>query len=86
MTSSKRNTRCKTRKSECFFIFGSPTKLFGNVLPTYADIMKFYMKTRNNLKTINESKEPTVSDITEIVAVRVEQIWCVRSMISIEMF
>src|SRR5260221_3792580 len=76
-TSSNSTT---TRKGASCPVFGSPGELSGNVLPTYCDIMKFYVWTKNNLKINTKIKEPTVGEISEIVAVRVEKIWMKASI------
>lgn len=68
MATDKKNTR----KNASCPVLGSPGELSGNVLPTYCDIMKFYMWTRNNVKiSTKPNKEHTVAQIGEIVAERV---------------
>jgi hypothetical protein len=69
-----------TRKGASCPVFGSPSELSGNVLPTFGDIMKFYVWTKNNLKISSETKEPTVAEISEVVAVRIEEIWMKASI------
>lgn len=66
----------KTRKASRCCIFGNIEELKGNMLPTYKDVMKFYNFVRYQLKIkMDTQKEPAISDVAEIVAVRIETIW-----------
>lgn len=57
-------------------IFGTIGELKENVLPTFQDVMKFYEWTRIQLKIQQGSnKEPSFSQIAEIVAQKIEDIW-----------
>ena len=48
-------------------IFGHPKQLSETYLPTYDDIMKYYLYIRHELKPDITSKEPTVSEILDIL-------------------
>lgn len=63
----------KTRCAVDCPVFGQPSQLPENVLPTYEQVMKFCAWIRFNKKVTK--KEPTFSEISEEVAVKVEQIW-----------
>ena len=64
-----------TRKDVNCPIFGSPSPLPDNVLPTYQDVLKFYLFQRNLMKLSSTSKEPLVADISETVCEKIEEIW-----------
>lgn len=68
----------QTRKAERCPIFGSPAEMSESQLPTFSDIMKSYLLLRNRLKstqTGENTKEPTVSELSEMLSRKVEQIW-----------
>lgn len=65
---------CTRIKSKCP-IFGDTCVLSNLVLPTYADVMKFYLQVRNQLKQSSNGKDPTVKIISDIVVTDVEKIW-----------
>ncbi|GBP49054.1 hypothetical protein EVAR_81614_1 [Eumeta japonica] len=57
-------------------IFGTIEDIKENVLPTYQDVMKCYEWNRLQVKIKNVSnKEPTFSEIAEIVTRKVEGVW-----------
>ncbi|CAG9791202.1 unnamed protein product [Diatraea saccharalis] len=57
-------------------IFGTIEDLKENVLPTYQDVMKYYEWSRVQVKINNgNNKEPTFSEIAEIVTKKVEGVW-----------
>ena len=64
-----------TRKAVKCPVFGSPSQVSENELPTYKDVIKFYLFVRNSLKASSTSKEPPVAVIAERVCVKVEEIW-----------
>lgn len=66
---------CRSREEVKCPIFGAPKELSSVQLPTYEDVSKFYLLTRNILKPSKSDKDPTVSEIGEIVAREVENIW-----------
>ncbi|ESN96201.1 hypothetical protein HELRODRAFT_163242 [Helobdella robusta] len=51
----------KTRKELFCEVFGLPTDLLGNVLPTNSDVMKCYLWNRNLLKESANGKDPSKS-------------------------
>lgn len=59
-----------TRSGAEHAIFGASAKLKENVLPTYTDVMKYFLYTRENLKANNGGREPTVHQIVQIVCLR----------------
>ena len=70
-----RRTISNTRKKLECDIFGSPSEIPRATLPTYYDVMKYYLWVRNNIKPKNCSKEPTIADVSEIVANDIEALW-----------
>lgn len=65
----------KTRKKTNCPIFGTPKELWPNKLPTYHDVMKYYLFIKQEFKPERTSKEPTVLEISERVAIEIRQIW-----------
>ena len=65
----------KTRKDICCPVFGEPQKLKGNMLPTYYDIIKYYLWVRNDLLCINNGKDPSIKEVCEIISVDVKKLW-----------
>jgi len=57
------------------FNFGDAKELCNNVLPTFEDVMQYYLFVKHILKPEITSKEPSVSSIAEIIAVDVEKVW-----------
>lgn len=55
----------KTRKDLRCPLFGDPIKLSDNVLPTYCDIIKYYLWLRNDLLELNNGKDPAVAKIVK---------------------
>lgn len=70
----------KTRKDLRCPIFGEPIKLNANVLPTYCDVIKYYLWIRNNLLELNNAKDPSIKYICAIIASDIEQIWKTASI------
>lgn len=68
------NTTVKTRESVLCDVFGAPSALPKNRLPTYGDTMKLYNQTKHKLKE-QSNKEPSHKDIAEIVILDVVTIW-----------
>uniref|UniRef100_A0A8D8THB2 Uncharacterized protein n=1 Tax=Cacopsylla melanoneura TaxID=428564 RepID=A0A8D8THB2_9HEMI len=64
-----------TRNSTFCPVFGAPENLPINNLPTYSDVIKFYLFIRYDLKAKNNSKEPAISEVIEIVSSDVLKIW-----------
>ncbi|KAK0055675.1 hypothetical protein Bpfe_014950, partial [Biomphalaria pfeifferi] len=64
-----------TRKKVSCVIFDAPSEMPDNQLPTYADVMKFYNRTKQRLKYELNNKDPPHHNVAEIVITKVEQIW-----------
>ncbi|XP_050710076.1 uncharacterized protein LOC126994856 [Eriocheir sinensis] len=63
-----------TREKVACVIFGAPHEIPTNVLPTYADVMKAYINTRQQLTTKN-NKYPPFAEVSNKVCVDVELVW-----------
>jgi hypothetical protein len=63
-------------------VFGSPSNLPVNMLPTYEGVMKYYLSVKNDLKLHAGGKEPRVAEICETVTHEVESVW-IRASIPI---
>lgn len=63
-----------TREKVACVIFGAPHEIPTNVLPTYADVMKAYINTRQQLTTEN-NKYPPFAEVSNKVCVDVELVW-----------
>lgn len=64
----------KTRKDAICPVFGAPTKFKDNVLPTFADVIKYYLWIR--LELLQDSgKEPSMSVVSEKILERLKNIW-----------
>ncbi len=68
-----------TRDKVSCVIFGAPRDLPPNTLPTYADLMKKYIKLRLELKT-DSGKYPSFLDISHKLCFEVEVIWEMASL------
>ena len=55
-------------------IFGTPSELPANVLPTYSDVMKLFLWYRELLKA-ESNKDPSVLNISKQVIVDIKCIW-----------
>lgn len=64
----------KTRNDLCCPVFGVPQKLKENILPTYCDIIKYYLWIRNDFLEFNNGKDPSIKDICETLSVDVERL------------
>jgi len=69
------NQTPKTRTKTMCPVFRTPSQLSGIVLPTHESVMKYYMWWKHMLKPTNATQEPTVADISEKVALEIENIW-----------
>lgn len=65
----------KTRKDLSCPEFGKPLILNVNVLPTYCDLIKYYLWIKNDLLVLNNAKDPSIKYICKIIATDIEQIW-----------
>jgi len=70
----------KTRQLMNCPIFGSPSELSTNMLPTKYDVMRDYLLQKHTLKINPTAKEPTFSEIAEVVTKRIENLWCKASL------
>lgn len=75
--------RVETRLQWDCPIFGYPKVLSDTYLPTYDDVMKFYLYVRHELKPDISSKEPKVSEILDIVMEKVENVWVKASITTV---
>lgn len=67
-------TMTTTRDQAACHVFGAPQNLPINVLPTYADVMKYCVKIKTALS--EKSKyHPSFQDAAELVALDVEKVW-----------
>ena len=55
-------------------VFGEPQKLSKVVLPTYEDMIKYYLFVKYEFKPFNTSKEPSIRQISERGALVIEDI------------
>ena len=60
-----KNAKPKTRNDTCCPIFGSPTELRENVLPTLGDIMKYYFFVGHQKNTDAYAREPSIAEVRE---------------------
>lgn len=65
----------KTRTKTFCPIFGPGKDLDERVLPTFFDVMKYYINVRDELKPNVNSKEPNFNEISQIVITKVQNIW-----------
>ena len=70
----------QTRSMISCSIFGPPCEFPANQLPTYGDIMRQYKLIRNLLKENYNNKEPSVKEVSNAVAAKVESIWLKSSL------
>ena len=61
-------------------MFGSPSQLRVNMLPTYEDVMKYNTSVKNGFRMHAGGKEPRVSAICDVVTEEVEAIWMKASI------
>lgn len=61
-------------------VFGNPMELGFRKLPTYEDVMKHYLWVRNDYKVKLNNVNPSVSEIADKVAERIEEIWHTASL------
>src|SRR5271163_2329726 len=65
----------KTRANTSFPVTGHGQELCETVLPTYEDVLKYYLLLQNKIERESGGKHPSISEIVETVATRVERIW-----------
>ena len=56
-------------------IFGDPTEMNKRQLPTYNNVIKDYLHTRDLLTAQRNNKWQSVAEISELVSTKVEKIW-----------
>lgn len=67
-------TLTRAKDSNCP-LFGVGVPFNENVLPTYGDILRQYIFTRNYLKLEGQLKEPTFSEVVKIIVPSLETLW-----------
>lgn len=73
-------SKVKTRTELQCPVFGTPREFSKLVLPTYEDMIKYYLYVRNDLKLDETTKEPTVAEVSEVVASEIEELWTKASI------
>lgn len=73
-------SKVKTRTELQCPVFGTPREFSKLVLPTYEDMIKYYLYVRNDLKLDETTKEPTVTEVSEVVASEIEELWTKASI------
>jgi len=68
------NVYQKTRANTSFPVIGHGQELCETVLPTYEDVLKYYLLLQNKIESERGGKHPSISEIAETVATRVEGI------------
>lgn len=57
-------------------MFGTPKEFLSKlVLPAYEDMIKYYLYARSDLKPGEIRKEPAVTQVSEVVASEIEELW-----------
>ena len=72
-------TREKTAPPVCP-VFGAPINLPANVLPTYSDVMKFYLQTAHTITQKHKRYRASFTDVADIVIIDVINIWSKASV------
>ena len=67
--------KAKTRAKTVCPVFGHGRELHDNVLPSYHDDMRYYLLVQNKLDYDRRGQHPTISEISEIVAQKLELLW-----------
>lgn len=70
----------KTRTAMRCAVFGDPAEMSSTALPTYADMMKFYLLIQHKMKPTSTSKDPTVAEVADKVSNKIEQLWLKASV------
>lgn len=70
----------KTRSDVNCPIFGTPTVLCANVLPTVSDVIKYILYVRHDLQDKSKGKQPPVTDVLASVCREIEKIWTSASI------
>ena len=64
-------------------VFGTPSEHSGTNLPTYYDVMKHYLFVKQNLKILQNYKEPSFKDISDEVVYYLQNLWKKASIPSV---
>lgn len=64
-----------TRKNVECVVFGAPTELKCNILPTYSDVMRAYLCQKQLIKEQKNGKDPSVSEVSKKVLFVLKNIW-----------
>ena len=82
--SSKSNTNNPvTRQSVVCSVFGTPCEHNGNNLPSYSDVMKHYLCVRQELRLLNNNKDPSFKDVSDQVVTFLDNLWKHASLPSV---
>ena len=68
-----------TRSKDLCPVFGSPKSFKDNVLPTYSDIISYYLIIRNNFWR-DSKQEPSLADISLVLIKDLKVLWAKRSL------
>ena len=60
-------------------IFGNSRDLSKTVLPTYSDVMKWYLHERQLIK-LTTNKDPSVSEVSEPTVKKIKDLWIIASI------
>ncbi|GBM04741.1 hypothetical protein AVEN_20187-1 [Araneus ventricosus] len=78
--SKEKNIVKNTRQRTMCPIFGPLNELHVRLLPTVSDVLKYYLFVKSKMKSTLPVREPTVSEISEVVAQNIESIWVKSSI------
>ena len=82
--SSKSNTNNHVnRQSVVCSVIGAPYENNGNILPSYSDVMKHYLCVWQELKLLNDNKDPSFKDVSDQVVTYLENLWKCASLPSV---
>jgi len=70
------STRTKTN----FPLFGHGRELCHTVLPTTEDVVRYYLLLQHNTIEERKGQQPSISEISERVALQLEQLWIKSSI------
>ncbi|KAK4883009.1 hypothetical protein RN001_006328 [Aquatica leii] len=58
----------RTRSNNLCPVFGVPEEFKNNVLPTYADVIRYYLYVRQKCLTVNK-QEPGLTDVCSLTSI-----------------
>jgi len=79
---SKPNQRISRQTVVCP-VFGTPCEHSGKNLPSYSDVIKHYLFIRQEQKLLNNNKEPSFKNVSDIVVTYLENLWQCASLPSV---